>query len=163
MIIIKYPFMKGKKYFIENIVGFGYNRVPAESWFIIYFDNEKIKMEVSGKKIKEKVKKFSEKYYEIIYKKNIDKIKSNGFEINLSGKKLIFFDNRMELSAGKEGVYYYDKDIKKIKYFEIIGQFKRLDIETRDNYKIKLLNNKCKGGIGLFEYLMEVIKCPNVA
>jgi hypothetical protein len=36
-------------------------------------------------------------------------------------------------------------------------------METKDNYKIKLLNSKCKGGIGLFEYLMDVIKCPNIA
>jgi hypothetical protein len=105
LIIIKYPFMAGKKYFIKDIIGFDSNRVKSESWFIIYFDNKKIKMEVSGKRFKEKVKNFSEKYYNIICEKNIERIKSSGFEVILSKTKLVFFDNRMEIFGKKDGVY----------------------------------------------------------
>ena len=162
-IIIKYPLLKEQIYFIENIIGLDFERIGAENWFIIYFKNKKIKMEFAGKKFREKVNKFYEDNKNKIKEKNIEIIKMEGFVVFLSKNKYVFYNNRIEISGKKIGKYYYDKDIISIKYFEIVGQFKRLDIITNDNHKIKLLNNKCKSGIGLFEFLMENVKCHNVA
>jgi biotin operon repressor len=161
-IIIKYPFLHGKEYLLNNIVGYESQRIQAENQFIIYFNNkQKIKMEVSGKKLEELIKIFSEKYYKIIVDKNIETIKTNGFEVNIRRNKLVFFSNRVEVIGKINKIYYYDKDIENFTYFEIINQFKRLDILTKDKYLIKLLSDKCMGGLGLFEYLNDIVKCHN--
>jgi hypothetical protein len=161
-IIIKYPFLHEKEYIINNIVGYESQRIQAENRFIIYFNNkQKVKMEISRKKLEELIKTFSEKYYKIIVDKNIETIKTNGFEVNIGRNKLVFFSNRIEVVGKINKIYYYDKDIENIKYFEIINQSKRLDIITKDKYLIKLLSDKCMGGLGLFEYLNDMIKCHN--
>jgi hypothetical protein len=161
-IIIKYPFIKAKEYFIKDIIGFEFSNERTQYLLIIYFNETKIKMEVSGKKFKEKAKQFAEEYYEIICKKVIDIIETKGFEIKIQKDTYVFYNNHIKISGKHNKIYYYDKDIKDVKYFEIVDNFKRLDIITNDNYTIKLLSNKCKSGIGLFEYLMK-IKSQNVA
>jgi activator of 2-hydroxyglutaryl-CoA dehydratase len=162
-IIIKYPLLKEQTYFIENIIGLDFERIGSENLFIIYFENKKLKMEFSDKRFKEKINKFYEANKSRIIEKNIETIKTNGFIVFLSKSKYVFYNNRVEISGKKRGRYYYDKDIKSIIFFEIVGQFKRLDIVTNDNHKIRLLNNKCKSGMGLFEFLIDNIKYPNVA
>ena len=162
-IIVKYPFKNEKVYLIEDIIGFEFYRQKTENWFIVYFKDKKIKLNIDVKKFREKSKIFYKKHYEIICQKNIEKIKTKGFEIIISKNKLVFFDNRVEINGKTERVYFYDKDIQKMQYSEIFEQFKRIDIVTKDNYRINLLSYKCKSGIGLFEYLSTVIKCPNFA
>ena len=119
-------------------------------------------MEFAGKKFREKVNKFYEDNKNKIKEKNIEIIKTEGFVVFLSKNKYVFYNNRIEISGKKIGKYYYDKDIKSIKFSEIIGQFKMLDIVTNDNHKIRLLN-KCRSGMGLFEFLMDNVKCHNIA
>ena len=161
-IIIKYPLLREREYLINNIVGYESQRIQSEYRFIIYFNNkQKIKMEVSRKKLEELIKIFSEKYYKTIVDKNIETIKTNGFEVNIRKNKLLFFSNRVEVIGKINKIYYYDKDIENIKYLEIINHIKRLDILTKDKYLIKLFSDKCMGGLGLFEYLNGMVKCHN--
>ena len=162
-IIFKYPLFKEKKYKINDIIGLEFVRINAENWFIIYFENSKIKIEYSGKIFKEKIIEFYEDNKNKIIVKNIDKINNNGFAVTLSKNKLIFFNNRIEIIGKNNKTYYFDRDIKSIKSFEIVRISKIINIVTNDNFKIKLISDKCKGGMGLFEYLMKNVNQTNCA
>jgi hypothetical protein len=162
-IIIKYPFKKENIYPIEEIIGLELYGKKTENWFIVYFADKKIKLDTDVRKFREKAKIFYEKYYKTICERNIETIKTKGFEVIIAKKRLIFFNNRIEITGKIEKMYFYNKDIVNIQYYEMVEQFKRIDIQTKDKYKIKLLSYKCKGGNGLFEYLRTIIKCSNVA
>jgi hypothetical protein len=163
-IVIKYPFLKEKEYLIENVIGFESQKIILEeNWFIIYLNNKKkIKIDVFGKKFKEWLKIFSEKYYKIIKDRNIKTIKTDGFEVNIKKTKYIFFNNRVEVIGKIKKMYYYDKDFESIGYIEIINRYKRMDLLTKDKYVIKLISYECMGGLGLFEYLKDMVKYHNV-
>jgi hypothetical protein len=88
-------------------------------------------------------------------------------EIKINKRCILRFDKeKFELIKNiKINVYYYTKDINKIELrkFKIKKSFENrtLIIQTHDGKKLKLNDAKCKGGIGLFEYLIENIKCGN--
>jgi hypothetical protein len=67
-IIIKYPFIKTKEYFIKDIIGFEFNNERTEYLLIIYF-NETKKMEVSGKSLKKKQNNLPKNIMKLFVKK----------------------------------------------------------------------------------------------
>jgi len=162
-IIFKYPFFKQRIYYIDDIIGLDFERNQAENWFIIYFENKKIKIENSGRKLRDKIKSFYDTNKNRIIEKNIEKINTTGFVVKISNNRLVFYNNRIEIAGKKNAVYYYDKDISSAHFFEIEGDTKTLSIKASDNYVMHISSHKCKGGLGLYDFLLDRIKIPNVA
>jgi hypothetical protein len=168
-ILVKYPFGIIKKYDIEDVIGYIFDTRGDSTGlrFIIYLGCKTLYITLSGDKSINTALEFFNENYERIKNKNIEKIINDAIEININKRnKLRFFKERFELIKGtKINIYYYNKDISKIELSKFVSkkllEEKTLIIRTYDGKKLKLSDGKCKGGIGLFEYLIENIKCGN--
>jgi hypothetical protein len=170
-ISVKYPFGIIKKYDMDDVIGYKFetNNESGGLIFCIYVENKTLYITLSGSKSENIALEFFNNNYEKIKNKNIEKIINGVMEINLNKrKKYIFYKEKFEQIINKKvNVYYYDKDISRIeiKRFKLKKLFgkntfetKTLVMQTYDDKKIKLSDHKCKGGIGLFEYLENVQK-----
>jgi hypothetical protein len=168
-ILVKYPFGIIKKYDIEDIIGytFDWGGESAGLFFKIYFENKTLYITLSGCKSENIALDFFNDNYKKIEDKNIEKIMNDVMEIKINKRNALRFSKeKFELIKNTRiNVYYYAKNINKIelKKNRIGKGFEKrtLIIQTYDGEKLKLNDDKCKGGIGLFEYLVENIKCGN--
>jgi len=165
-IIIKHPLIKEREFNLEHLIGFSY-RESAEPFgeFVIYFINNKISITVNNSKSNNIVNNFIKKYYEKVKNSNINKIINNNIEIDYKKNKIIiFYKDKMEIYNGNlvNKILYYSNNFEKC-YLRRNALENDLILITSENKKIILRNTKCKGGIGIYNYLMENIKCETGA
>ena len=169
-ISVKYLFGIIRKYDIYGIIGYAFFYSTGESSelsFRIYFENKTLYIMLPSNKSKNIALEFFEDNYERIKNENIEKIANNNMEIKINKrKKYIFCKEYFEqIKNTKRNIYYYSKDISKVEIrkfiYKKLFEKRTLIIQTYSGEKIKLDDHKCKGGIGLFEYLEENVKCGN--
>jgi len=159
-ILIKYPFLYSKEIQNININGFMYEYSGFEKKLILFLDkNNKIKIEIIGKKMKEYIEYFINEIYSDIVNKNIEEIKKYGIEYNFKkNKKIIFFCEYIEINDNLcINRYYYEKDIKNISYQNYNGML-LINIYFKNNLSLNLNDYLLKGKKGLCKYIEDKIK-----
>jgi hypothetical protein len=160
---IVYPILYKREYNVKDVIGYTFLPNGTDISLILFSeDNEKIKIKISGKKMKEYMKNFIVELNEKIIVKNINDINKNGLKIKIGKNDICFAENFFDL-VDKDNVskrYYYNKDISKIKFQEYMGRT-FVKIITIDNKAIQFNDYMVKGNRGIFKHLME--KCPNDA
>ncbi|GHU81072.1 hypothetical protein FACS189468_2750 [Spirochaetia bacterium] len=158
-ILVKYPFGKCKKYFVNDITGFRFSSGGADGLpqYILYFNEKELNIPTDSKKSKLITEQFLNKNYEKIKDKNMLKIINDFIEITVKHSlKIKFYKDRLEIIK-KDNIVktYYYEDIREYKIKEVF--MKKNDIIVLiDGHKIKL-ENKCIRFIGLFDYILKNI------
>ena len=150
-IIVKYPFIKEKKIFINDIIGYVLQENGENSNFKIYTDSESISVMVNGKKIKNALLEFMKEYNESIRNKNILELNTTGINITINNETQIHFhiDYLEIIKNGNKISYFYNELQAKYLLNNIIV------LKTENDVKIKINIWKCRGRFGLFEYLIN--------
>ena len=148
-IIVKYPFLKMKKCFTKDIIGYILQESSDSTSFRIYTNQTILSIMISGKNIRNAVMEFMNEYYEKIKFKNMEELKNNGILIHKNRwNQIHFYTEYLKLIKKEDIEKYYYKDLK-VKYiYNNIIKF-----VTKDNKKIRFNIWQCRGRIGLFEYL----------
>jgi hypothetical protein len=147
-IIIKYPFLKMKKCFTKDIMGYVLLENSEDSNFSIYTNQTILSIIVSGKKIRNAVMEFMNEYYEKIKFINMEELKNNGILILKNRwNQIHFYTEYLKLIKKEDIEKYYYKDLK-VKYISN----NIINFVTKENKKIRFNIWQCRGRIGLFEY-----------
>jgi hypothetical protein len=148
-IIVKYPFLKMKKCFTNDIIGYILQESSEGINFRIYTNQIILSIMVNGKNIRNAVTEFMIEYYEKIKSKNIEELENKGiFIYKNKSNQIHFYMEYLELIKKGNIEKYNYKDLKvKYMYNNIIK------FVSKDNKKIVFNIWQCRGRIGLFEYL----------
>jgi hypothetical protein len=162
---IKLPFLKGKMYNLNNLIGYSFisETKGGTILYLFFINDEKTGISLSGKKMKNYILNLLEKKRNFIKQSNINTIIENGLKFRLDKKQeIIFKKDYMEIIEKENfiGTYYYATDIKRMEILQYSNTI-FLKIDLNDNRKIRFNDYKLKGGIGLFKYLIENVRCPN--
>lgn len=150
-ISVKIPFFKTKECNLNEIIGFNLFAMNSNTVFFVYTAEKHLAIRYDGKKIKNEIKNFIEKYYEIIKEKNISELRKNGVIVKISKNKYYcFFENHLKINnKGNEEIIYYKNLVA-----NYLG-LNNIYLSTSDKRKIEFNLHQCRGNIGLFEHLLK--------
>ncbi|GHU86785.1 hypothetical protein FACS189476_00730 [Spirochaetia bacterium] len=151
-IIVKFPFFKEKTCYLKNVIGFAVRTIKQSSSIIIYSENSEIIIARNGKKLKQEIKEFENNNYMKVKNRNLKELEENGIKYAEKKNKIImFYKDKIEIYKNDTKIkcYDYSKDIINISFDSEI-----LALYTSDNQKIGINIYKCKGRIGLFDYIL---------
>ena len=178
----------GRKYDLDNLIGYSYKMCYKNILFqsdfmnrktpklILYFENnENVEVSLMNED-KEYIENLLKEKHNSIEQKNIEKIINFGLKYKFDLYQYITFKKECIEIIWKHGIvetYYYEKDIKNMKIVQskqenvperyVSEMASYLKIEFIDEKTIRLWDYEVNGGVGLFTYLTEKVKCPNGA
>jgi hypothetical protein len=153
---IKYPFCPEQIIKYEDLNGWAISSGKLTKVLNVYYKenrlDKKIRISISGKQLGSELTTLIKQQYASVMRKNISKIKTDGFEIQLSlNKTLTIKEDCIVITEPIRSRKLRWKELQDLS-IKTNGMFIRFTLLFEHDIKLVFTNYMCQGGIGLTEF-----------